>query len=230
VRAAADSPIPLVSAVGHETDTTLIDHAADLRAPTPTAAAELAVPVRAELYAVLADLGRRGAQCLSARAGRAHERFDLTVSRWPRPEVLFLPVTQRVDELGERLPRALAARAGHARAELNAVGPRLRVELVKDRVRRAGEQLASLWRLADLAHPERPLQRGFARVTSRAGKTLSRAADAAAERLLTLHFGDGQVEAVAGDQPPASSPKRVERKSLRSYLPPQPGLFDEPRE
>jgi exodeoxyribonuclease VII large subunit len=230
VRAAAESPIPLISAVGHETDTTLIDHAADLRAPTPTAAAELAVPVRAELFAQLADLGRRGAHCLSARADRARERLELTACRWPRPEALFQPAAQRTDELGERLPRALAARAGHARADLNAVAPRLRVELVKDRILRAGEQLAALWRLAELAHPERPLKRGFARVTSRAGKTLSRAADAIAERLLILHFGDGKIDAVAGAEAPAGAPKRVERGPARPYLPPQPGLFDEPEE
>ena len=230
VRAAAESPIPLISAVGHETDTTLIDHAADLRAPTPTAAAELAVPVRAELFAQLADLARRSAQCLGARSDRARERLELTVSRWPAPEALFLPAAQRTDDLGERLPRALAARASHARADLNAVAPRLRLELVKDRILRAAEQLASLWRLAELAHPERPLQRGFARVTSRAGQTLSRAADAIAERLLTLHFADGQVDAVAGDSSSAGQPRRVERSRPRSYLPPQPGLFDEPKE
>ncbi|MEO8547461.1 MAG: exodeoxyribonuclease VII large subunit [Sphingomicrobium sp.] len=227
VRAAAESPIPLISAVGHETDTTLIDHAADLRAPTPTAAAELAVPVRAELFAMLADLARRAAQCLSARADRARERLELAACRWPQPEALFLPATQRTDELGERLPRALAARAGHARADLNAIAPRLRYEMLLDRVARAGEQLASLWKMAELVHPDRPLSKGFARVTSRAGKTLSRAADAIAERLLTLHFADGQVEAVAGESAPKNAPKRVERGRSRSYLPPQPGLFDD---
>ena len=230
VRAAAESPIPLISAVGHETDTTLIDHAADLRAPTPTAAAELAVPVRAELFALLADLGRRSAHCLGARADRARERLDLTVCRWPKPDALFLPAAQRTDELGERLPRALAARAGHARADWNAVAPRLRYEILLDRIVSAGERLASLWKMAELVHPDRPLSKGFARVTSRAGKTLTRAADAVAERLLTLHFGDGRVDAVVGEQAPGSAPRRVERGRQHAYLPPQPGLFDEPKE
>ena len=77
VRAAAELPIPLISAVGHETDTTLIDFAADRRAPTPTAAAEMAVPVRAELFAQLDELRHRARHCLSRRADRSRERFEL---------------------------------------------------------------------------------------------------------------------------------------------------------
>ena len=222
VRAAAESPIPLISAVGHETDTTLIDHAADLRAPTPTAAAELAVPVRSELFASLDEFGRRAQHCLARKADRARERLELTVCRWPQPHALCAPAAPRLDDLGDRLPRALDARAAHARAELNRVVPRLRSELLSGRVDRAFEKLASLWRLAELAHPERPLKRGFVRVTDRSGATLTKAADAIAAKLLTLHFGDGEVEATAGP-----SPQPVERKRRASYVAPQPGLFDQ---
>ena len=228
VRAAAESPIPLISAVGHETDTTLIDFASDMRAPTPTAAAELAVPVRAELIAEVEDFGRRAASCLTVHARRARERLDLTLHRWPEPQALFAPVIQRVDELAARMPRALAARAAHARADLSSVAPRLRTELLTDRIQRAGERLASLWRLAELAHPERPLKRGFARVTDRAGKTLTRAADAIAARALTLHFGDGNVDATTETEPKRAP--RVERAPARPYVAPQRGLFDEPED
>ena len=226
VRAAAESPIPLISAVGHETDTTLIDHAADLRAPTPTAAAELAVPVRAELMARLDQLGRGAQTCLARHVDRSRERLHHTASRWPEPQNLFAPLGQRVDDFGERLPRALAARAGHARADLNAIAPRLRPELLKDRIERASDKLASLWRLAELAHPDRPLKRGFARVTTRSGATIVRAADAIAEQRLTIHFGDGNVDATTGSQGELAPPP-VERRPKRPYVAPQPGLFDE---
>ncbi len=229
VRAAAASPIPLISAVGHETDTTLIDFASDRRAPTPTAAAEMAVPVRAELAAWLAELDHRQSACVTRTASRAAERLDQVAGRWPEAANLLAPFAQRLDDAGERLPRALIQRTAHARADLAAVAPRLQSRLLSERVVRAQEKLASLWRLAELAHPERPLQRGFVRVTDRAGKTIVHAADARAAAAVDLHFADGRVAAHIGDRTgpvPFRPAKRVERKGSSSYPPGQPGLFD----
>jgi len=229
VRAAAESPIPLISAVGHETDTTLIDFASDRRAPTPTAAAEIAVPVRAELAALLAELGHRQAACATRTASRAGERLDQATARWPDAANLFAPLAQRIDDAGERLPRALLQRTAHARADLAAVGPRLQGRLLADRIERGHERLASLWRLAEMAHPERPLQRGFVRVTDRAGKTLVHAAAARAAIAIDLHFADGRVAAQVGDGAaprPFRPAKRVERGGSPSYPDAQPGLFD----
>jgi exodeoxyribonuclease VII large subunit len=223
VRAAADSPIPLISAVGHETDTTLIDHASDRRAPTPTAAAEIAVPVRTELFAQLGELSHRARQCLARRAERSRERFDLTVCRWPQPRAIFAPMTQRLDEVGERLPRSLAARAGTARGDLNLVAGRLRGDLLDQRIARLSEKLSAAWKMAELAHPERPLSKGYVRVTDRDGKTLTHARDAREAARLTLQFGDGSVDAsVDGASPRAA----VEPKRRKPYIASQPGLFD----
>ncbi len=227
VRAAAGSPIPLISAVGHETDTTLIDHAADLRAPTPTAAAEIAVPVRAELLNQLAELQHRARQCLSRRVERGRERLDLALCRWPEPQAILAPAVQRLDDLGDRLPRSLSARAGNARADLNLVSGRLRRDLIETRIARLSERLAAAWKMAELVHPDRPLSRGFVRVTDRAGRTLTHAEDARSARELRLRFGDGEVDATVGN---ASTPPRVERPSRRTYIAPQPGLFDDPEE
>jgi len=224
VRAAAESPIPLISAVGHETDTTLIDHASDRRAPTPTAAAEMAVPVRSELVGMLAELGHRSASCLARRAERSRERLDLTACRWPAPEALLAPRQQRLDEIGERLPRSLGARAGHARADLNLVAGRLRRGLLDQRLARARDKLAAAATMAELVHPDRPLSRGFARVTGKDGHTLTSAAAARTAGRFDLHFADGALPA-ASDEGGAPRPP-LERKRARSHMPPQPGLFD----
>lgn len=225
VRAAAKSPIPLISAVGHETDTTLIDHAADLRAPTPTAAAELAVPVRAELLALLDEYSARKRRCLTKRAGDARERLALTSCRWPAADALLGPKRQRLDEVAARLPLGLSARAHKAEALMNLTASRLRPDLLTQKLARAGDRLAASAKMLPLVHPDRPLGRGFVRVTAAGdGRTLTHAADARAAGRLLLHFGDGQVPA-AVDGTPAAPPK-VERQPKRAYAPPQPNLFD----
>src|SRR4029450_13001546 len=99
---AAGGPIPLIAAVGHETDITLIDQAADVRAPTPTAAAEKAVPVRVELLAGLHDLPHRHAQAMLRDLER--RRQDLrAIARLPTPEMLFAVQRQRLDLAAAKL-------------------------------------------------------------------------------------------------------------------------------
>jgi exodeoxyribonuclease VII large subunit len=106
VRAAAASDIPLISAVGHETDTTLIDFAADMRAPTPTAAAELAVPVRHELMAYLDQQHARMSRALSQGLVQRGQRLRDLARALPRPDSLLDTPRQRLDRAGDRLVRA----------------------------------------------------------------------------------------------------------------------------
>jgi len=199
VRAVAGSAIPTISAVGHETDTTLTDFAADRRAPTPTAAAEMAVPVRAELLGQVRELGARAERCARRTAERSSEQLQALLRHWPEREALLAPQQQKLDDLGERLPRGLRGRLDRARGELGHAAGALRPGLLVATHRRATERLAALWRIAEASHPERPLARGYALVKDRSGQVMMSAEAARAARLLTLRFRDGEVEAATGD-------------------------------
>jgi exodeoxyribonuclease VII large subunit len=125
VRAAAESRIPLISAVGHETDTTLIDFAADYRAPTPTAAAERAVPVRMDILTWVQDCGARLSR--GAQAGVTQRRVRLAdLSRaLPRPASLLETAQQRLDRVADRLEPALVQSVQTRSHHVQTVGARL---------------------------------------------------------------------------------------------------------
>ncbi|MGQ4275229.1 exodeoxyribonuclease VII large subunit [Terrihabitans sp. B22-R8] len=148
VRAAAESAIPLISAVGHETDTTLIDFAADRRAPTPTGAAEMAVPVRSEL---LAGLGTCGARLLGALGRYIQNRRTEVRSAaraLPTSDTLFAAPRQKLDSLGARLGPALVAHERKKRIAFSNAAAHLRKGIVLGRVQRCGDQIDALHRRA----------------------------------------------------------------------------------
>ncbi|MBX9886246.1 MAG: exodeoxyribonuclease VII large subunit [Novosphingobium sp.] len=229
VRAIAASTIPTISAVGHETDTTLADFAADVRAPTPTAAAEIAVPVRGELIAGLADLHARQQRAVVRLLGLSRERLEQRARRLPVPQALLEGQVQRLDDLGERLRRALVHRTGLAATQLaqRAAGlrpavlaarlqqgrdrlaaQRLRPALVLQRIEAARGQVEALDRLRRSLDPEAPLARGYVLVKG-ADHALIRSREAAAgQALLHLKFADGVLDVVPGTLPKAAQAAR----------------------
>lgn len=234
VRAAAESAIPLISAVGHETDTTLIDFASDRRAPTPTAAAEMAVPVRAEMLAETLGLTRRLVQAMSrAREDRRRRTADLARAL-PKPDQLLALASQRFDAASGRLGGALGVFSERARARLSAATGRFRPALLKAETVRLGDRTTDIARRLGLAMTRRTrdaaqslaqpakllealshratLARGFALVRSPGGALKRAVGDVAPGEALVIQFHDGDVAAHADGEgavppTPTAAPK-----------------------
>jgi exodeoxyribonuclease VII large subunit len=220
VRAAAASAIPLISAVGHETDTTLIDFAADKRAPTPTAAAEMAVPVRSELIAEIGAKALRLSTCVSRWLAERRNHVAGLGRGLPDPVGLIGNAAQKLVDRAERLsaalfhliradrtrldaassrmsPAALNAPVARARERLEHLPPRLyhaAIRLIERRHERVEGTMARLQTCFDAIH--RKLESGYA-IVSAEGKIVTSAAQIAPGAALTLEFHDGKVGATA---------------------------------
>jgi len=212
VRAAAASSIPLISAVGHETDTTLIDFAADARAPTPTAAAEMAVPVRAELVATVENLGARLVAAAARLVGERRTRLDGLARALPDLKRLVEELVQRLDDRAERLAHALRAgmalrkqrlavkiprphqQVAHAKKQFKNAERALKAAY-KSVVREAEQSLAQAAALLESFSYRRVLERGFVLVADGAGNPIESVAKLTAGMGVRLRLSDGEAGA-----------------------------------
>ncbi len=196
VRAAAESRIPLISAVGHETDWTLIDLAADARAPTPTKAAEWAVPKYSELIQQLADLASRRAAAIRRSLESKRTELRAAARGLPRLEDLVSLPRQRFDAVEKRLGRALLANTrAHAMRHAR-VASRLNPRLIEVRLQRAHDRIETLGRRSGegLARIAAQRRSRLERVSGRLNPQITQTRIArAAERLATLDRRAGQA-------------------------------------
>lgn len=228
VRAAAASAIPLISAIGHETDVTLIDFAADWRAPTPTAAAERAVPVRIELLTRVRGDETRLASAILRTLAERRTRVEGLCRGLPRPDQLLGAAMQRLDDRGEKLGACLKAHVDRLERRVQHLGDRLaspqqRLEreqghlLAEERMLRSAmdgflrEQFHRLQRVADLLDScsyQRTLRRGYVIAYSENGRLVTTVEAVAPGDRLNLRFKDGEASA------------RVEARSAGKTRPP----------
>ena len=195
VRAAANSQIPLISAVGHETDTTLIDYVSDLRAPTPTAAAEQAVPVRDDLIYTVGDYDRRLHQSLRRQVQDKAQRLEGLRRGLPKPSDILAMGRQRLDDISERQGRVI----GH-------LTERHRISL------------DGLVRLFDSLNYRKVLERGYAVIRDDKGRALTLAGNVAPGAGLDIEFHDGHVAAVAAGKAFLKKPRKKKTDDRQGSL------------
>lgn len=214
VRAAAESKIPLISAVGHETDTTLIDFAADLRAPTPTAAAELAVPERSGLITMINDLKGRLFNNLARKIKQDSEKLGHFVARLGHPTRLLEIKCQTLDNNSDRLSHALDRRMNNASQNLLRLAPRLlhpgqmltmatkNLDHSSEKLDRAQkliltsatDHIEKTARLLELLSFKSTLKRGFAVIRDETLKPITSTTQAAVGCGLIIEFADGRLK------------------------------------
>ncbi|MBI1329646.1 MAG: exodeoxyribonuclease VII large subunit [Alphaproteobacteria bacterium] len=235
VRAVADCSIPVISAVGHETDTTLVDFASDKRAPTPTAAAEIAVPVRTDLLQQTLGFEQRLERGFSRGMTQKRQALQSLARALPRADQLFALPRQRFDVASEKLSSALRHNLSAHRRAFGEVAALLRPKMLQDRVSRGRERTSVLTARMDRSHRaslararqhleglarvlesisyKSVLERGFALVRGEDGSIRRRAGAVKPGEALTITFADGNVAAEATGTPAPKSPSSPRKPS-----------------
>ena len=244
VRAAANSEIPLIGAVGHETDWTLIDYVADQRAPTPTGAAEFAVPVRSELIDTVEDYALRLKRGLTRTV--EHKKLGFSSAKLPKLDSVLSAPRQRLDLVTNRLTPALDLNRRSHENKLQIISARLRPDQLKQDITRRTERLGDLMKnaaravglglerrqdglvrsgkLLEAYSYQGVLERGYALVTDDKGKVVRKGKPLKSGQAIDLTFSDGKRGAVIdGTASPKSKP--ASKKSSKKPDEKQPDLF-----
>jgi len=223
VRAVAASGIPVITAVGHETDTTLVDYASDLRAPTPTAAAEAAVPVRVDLIGYVDELGQRQRHASRRLASNYRDRLRAASAGLPRPLDLVSSARQRLDHAASNLGAALRHMGQGKRIAFERVSGRLSPNTLRAEVRNLSGRLApaaaaleptivrivdqrrqrldALGKLLDVVSYKSILDRGFAVVTDAEDRIVKHAGQVHPGEALRVQVSDGTIGVTVGGAP-----------------------------
>lgn len=221
IRAVADSEIPVISAVGHETDWTLVDLAADIRAPTPTGAAEMAVPVKSDLEAHVASLNARLNSGLTRTLENARTSLKAAGRGMPTPDTLFSMPRRQLDEATTRLTSGLILATQKKQIHFQGIQSRLNPNLLMPVVQRRSQEVGYLHnrlskaistsqeranlrigqatRLLNSYSYTNTLQRGYAVVRDDAGKLVTLSKKISDGQLHELEFSDGRVNVIAGN-------------------------------
>ncbi len=197
VRAAANSNIPLISAVGHETDTTLIDFASDRRAPTPTAAAEMAVPVKADIINYLLDLKKRSFASVSRHISNLEQILKANRQALVSPKQMLANITQRLDDLAERMNAGIQFSLKDTESKLKLLNSQLS-PLITNLVKLNTQRLQNYKQLLESYAYKNVLKRGFSliRKSSSTGELVNSSTQLNPMDLIEIQFFDGSRKAI----------------------------------